>query len=192
MTEWVSAAAGAGTACAVIVFEYRVRALTPAAAGWRRGGQRAGHPWRSVILPGPARRTPAWAQLGRAADLRPAADDLCGAAGGSQQGRPAEPGGAGHRLRRRPAHAAHRQGARHQRHHRRAHRRHRRGRLHRRHDGGAGVCAARAANGSRLDRQLQAPARPPRPGYAAAHAVEHRTSRCRSSPTTFPPSARWT
>ena len=183
--------AGAAAAGAVIVFELRVRALTPATADRRGGGQRAGHLWRGAVLPGAALGAACQRQLGRAADLCAAADDLCGPAGGRQQGRPAEPGGAGHGFQRRQAHAPQRQGARHQRHHRRAHRRHCRGRLYRRHDGGAGVCAARAADGGRLDRRLEAPARPARPGHAAAHAVQRQASRCRLCPTTFPPSARW-
>jgi hypothetical protein len=38
--------------------------------------------------------------------------------------------------------------------------------------GGAGVRAARVADRGRLHRRLQAPARPPRPRHAAAHAVQ--------------------
>ena len=169
------------------------RAGAHAAAADRRGSrQRAGHLWRGAVLPGAALGAAVRRELRRAADLRSAADDLCRPAGGRQQGRPAEPGRAGHGVHRRPAIAAQRQGARYQRHHRRPHRRHCRGRLYRRHDGGAGVRAARVADGGRLHRRLKAPARPPRPGHAAAHAVQRQASRCRLCPTTFPPSARWT
>ena len=183
---------GSGGGRAVIVFELRVRALTlrrliGAVAGSVLGI--LGAALFCLVL----RSAPlAGANLRGVADLRAAADDLCGPAGGSQQGRPAESGGAGHRLRRRQAHAPHRQGARYQRDHRRPHRRHCRGGLYRRHDGGAGVCAARAAGGGRLDRRLEAPARPPRPRHAAAHAVERQRSRCRLCPTTSLPSAKST
>ena len=87
---------GASAACAVIVFELRVRAvslrrLIGAVTGSVLGI--FGAALFCLVLRGAMPST----IVGRS-DLRPAADDLCGAAGGRQQRRPAEPSGAGQRL----------------------------------------------------------------------------------------------
>jgi hypothetical protein len=117
---------------------------------------------------GPARRT----DLRRHSGLCPAADDLRRPARRHQQGRTAQPRRARHRLHRRKSHPQELQSPRHLGHHRRPHRRRRRHRLHGRRLRHPRVRPARAADRRRLHRQLQAPARPPRPGHAAAHAVQ--------------------
>ena len=163
-----------------------------AAADRRGGGQRARHLWRGAVLPGAALRAALRRELRRAADLRAPADDLRRLAGRRQQGRPAESGSAGHGVLGRQALPPQRQSAGHERDYRRPHRRHRRGRLYRRHAGGAGVRAARAAGGGRLHRRLEAPARPPRPGHAAAHAVQRQNPGADRARRLSLRSAKWT
>ena len=81
---WLGAVAGALTAGAVIVFELRVRALTLRRLIGRRCGQCAGHLRRGAVLPGAALGAASRLNIGGAANLRAAAHDLRGPAGGGQ------------------------------------------------------------------------------------------------------------
>ena len=173
MTGWMGASAGAAAAGAVIVFEFRVRALSlrrliGALVGSITGI--FGAALFCLVLRSAPLNTSTSAVLQIFVLLLMT---YVGLLVGATKGDLLNPAALGNRVLERPAAAAECEGAGHERHHRWADRRYCRGGLYRRDDGGAGVCAEGTADCGRLDRRVEAAKGPAGPGHAAADAVEH-------------------